>query len=295
VTGVRTLSFAADDYASLYAEGAANDEQFVSRGESKAGSWKVYEARWEEETGRPIPDFEMLTDVPVFTTAAYEALRPVLDGRGEELPIEVTTPPEVVAFNVTRVIDALDEERSEVKRFSSGRVMRVARPAFIPERVAGETIFRITTYPRTIYVTDAFLEAADAIGLKGMRLSEDWMAGAEATEPAVSSDGERVYTKIVPDGGPPDELVAHHIIPPLELPSESLQRAQAHAQALGIDPDEAGNGVALPRALHEGSYSDSYFDALWERFREAGDRDEGVAILQRIGSELAAGVFPPNR
>ena len=295
MTGVRTLSFAADDYASLYAEGAAGDEQFVSQGESKAGSWKVYEARWEQETGRPVPDFTMLTDVPVFTTAAYDALRPVLDGRGEELPINVTTPPEAVAFNVTRVIDALDGERSEIKRFSGGRVMRVPRPVFVPERVEGETIFRVTTYPRTVYVTDAFLEAADAINLKGLRLSEDWMAGEGEPQPAAAPDGDRVYTELVPDGGPPDEVVAHHIIPPLDLPSESLQRAQAHAQALGIDPDEAGNGVALPRALHEGSYSDSYFDALWERFREAGDRDEGVAILQRIGSELAAGAFPPSR
>jgi hypothetical protein len=292
VTGVRTLSFAADDYASLYAEGAAADEQFVSQGESKAGSWNAYEARWDQEAGRPIPDFAMLTDIPVFTTAAYAALRAVLDGRGEELPIDVTTPPEAVAFNVTRVIDALDEERSEIKRFSSGRVMRVPRPAFIPERVEGETIFRVTTYPRTVYVTDAFLEAADAIGLKGMRLSDDWGSGGDEPEPA---GGDRVYTQIVPEDASPDELVAHHIIPPLELPSESLQRAQAHAQALGIDPDEAGNGVALPRALHEGSYSDSYFDALWERFRGASDRDEGVAILQEIGSELAAGAFPPGR
>jgi A nuclease family of the HNH/ENDO VII superfamily with conserved AHH len=289
VTGVRTLSFAADDFAPLYIEGAAGDEQYVSRGESKAATWRVPDARWERDTGRPIPDFEMLTDLPVVTTEAYEALQPVLDGRGEVLPLDVTDGPDAVAFNVTRVIDALDEERSEIKRFSSGRVMRVARPVFIPDRVKDETVFRVTTYPRTVYVTDRFLEAAEAIGLEGMRLSEDWLA--EPSEPA-PAEGERVYTQLVPDDGPPDELVAHHIIPPLDVPSDSLQRAQAHAQALGIDPDEAANGVALPRARHQGAYTDSYFDALWERFRDADDRDTGVAVLERIGAELAEGRFP---
>jgi hypothetical protein len=293
VARIHTLSFAADDFAALHVPGAAGDDQYVSQGESKAESWKVPDARWERESGRPLPDFELLVDIPVFTVDAYEALRPVLDGRGEELGLNVTDkPPDALAFNVTRVIDALDEERSEIKRFSSGRVMRVVRPVFVAERIAGETIFRVTTYPRTLYVTDAFLERAEALPLKGMKLSENW-AGDDAAEP--EPEGERVYTQLVPDGGPPDEVVAHHIIPPLDVPNESLQQAQARAQELGIDPDEAANGVPLPRAQHEGAYRDSYFDALWERFQDARDRDSGVAILQEIGRELAAGEFPPPR
>ena len=289
--GVRTLSFAADDFANLHTQGAAGDEQFLSRGESKAAAWRVYDVAWERETGRPLPDFEKVTDVPVFAVAAFEALRPVLDGRGEVLPINVTDGPDAVAFNVTRVVAALDEKRSDIRRFSDGRVMRVRRPVFVPDRIENETIFKVSTYPRTLYVTDTFLSAAEGIGLKGMRLSEDWMAEPAEPEP-IATDGERVYTPLVPDTGPPDELVAHHIIPPLDLPSESLQRAQAHAQALGIDPDERANGVALPRARHQGAYTDSYFDALWERLRGADDRDSGVAVLTRIGEEIAEGRFP---
>jgi hypothetical protein len=289
MTGVRSLAFAADDFANLNTKGAAGDEQFTSEGEPKAGAWRVFDVEWERESGRPLPDFEMITDIPVFTAEAFEALRPVLDGRGEELPLNVTDGPAAVAFNVTRVIDALDEERSDIRYFSSGRVMRVRRPVFIVEGVTDETIFRVTTFPPEVFVTSRFLEAATAIGLKGMRLSEDWMA--EPSEPA-PAEGERVFTPLVPDTGPADELVAHHIIPPLDVPSDSLQRAQAHAQALGIDPDEAANGVALPRARHQGAYTDSYFDALWERFRDADDRDSGVAVLERIGAELAEGRFP---
>jgi hypothetical protein len=290
---IHTLSFAADDFAALHVDRSGlPDDAFVARGESKRDTWQPYEARWERESGRPLPDFTMLMDIPVFTTEAYQALAPVLDGRGETLPLTVTdAPPDAVAFNVTRVVDALDEERSEIKRMSSGRVMRIGRPVFIPERVAGETIFKVTTYPRALYVTGAFLEAAEAAGVQGMRLSENWAGDGGEPQP----EGERVYTQLVPDSGPPDELVAHHIIPPLDVPSDSLQRAQAHAQRLGIDPDEAANGVALPRARHQQAYTDSYFDAVWERFRGAHDRDSGVAVLQGIATELAAGEFPPRR
>jgi hypothetical protein len=289
---IHTLSFAADDYAALYVDRSGlPDDAFVARGESKRDTWQRYEARWERESGRPLPGFTMLMDIPVFTTEAQQALEPVLEGRGELLPVNVTdAPPDAVAFNVTQVIDALDEDRSEIKRMSSGKVMRIARPVFIPERVADATIFKVTTYPRALYVTWAFVEAAAAAGIQGMRLSENWADEAGEPEP----EGERVYTQIVPDGGPPDELVAHHIIPPLDLPSDSLQRAQAHAQKLGIDPDEAANGVALTRARHQQAYTDRYFDALWERFRTAEDRDSGVAVLQGIGQELVAGEFPPS-
>ena len=121
----------------------------------------------------------MIMDVPVFTTEAYEALRPVLDGRGEVLPLNITdAPPDAVAFNPTRVVDALDEQRSDIKRFSSGRVMRIARPVFIPDRVRDETIFKVTTYPRALYVTDAFVRAAEA-----GRLARD---AAPATEPRLA-------------------------------------------------------------------------------------------------------------
>jgi hypothetical protein len=104
-----------------------------------------------------------------------------------------------------------------------------------------------------------------------------------------------VFTHLVPgpeDLGPPDEPVAHHIIPPLEIDSAELERAQAHAQALGIDPAEAANGVFLPRAQHLSAYTDGYFAQLWERFGAAGDRDEGVAVLATIAGELQAGWFP---
>jgi hypothetical protein len=290
---IHTLSFAADDFAAVHVDRSGlPDDAFVARGESKRDTWQPYEARWERESGRPLPGFTMLMDIPVFTTEAQQALEPVLEGRGEVLPLNVTdAPPDAVAFNVTRVVDALDEDRSEIKRMSSGKVMRIARPVFIPERIADATIFKVTTYPRALYVTGTFLEAAEAAGVQGLRLSENWAGDdGEAAEPG----GERVYTQVVPETGPPDEPVAHHIIPPLDLPSDSLQAAQAHAQKLGIEPDEAANGVALARARHQQAYTDRYFDALWERFRTAEDRDSGVAVLQGIGQELVAGEFPPS-
>lgn len=112
---------------------------------------------------------------------------------------------------------------------------------------------------------------------------------------AAEDDGERTYARLVPgpeDVGPPEEPVAHHVIPPLEIDSPELQHAQAHAQALGIDPDEAANGVWLSRERHERAYTDTYFGQLWERFKDARTRQEGVDALAGIAADLEAGRFP---
>jgi hypothetical protein len=128
-----------------------------------------------------------------------------------------------------------------------------------------------------------------------MRLERVWPAEEAPGEDVATDEGERVYARLVPgpeDLGPPEEPVAHHIIPPLEIDSPELEQAQAHAQALGIDPDEAANGVWLPRERHERAYTDTYFRQLWERFKDARTREEGVDALAAIAADLEAGRFP---
>jgi hypothetical protein len=74
------------------------------------------------------------------------------------------------------VVDALDEDRSELKRFpSSGRIMRVVRLALFPERVTGEVIFKVPqllTSP--IFVTDRFAQRIQERGLVGFDLQPVW-------------------------------------------------------------------------------------------------------------------------
>jgi A nuclease family of the HNH/ENDO VII superfamily with conserved AHH len=290
---VYTLDFDINAFSGLHVPDPADRERIrAGEGGSMADAWVPPTVAWDTESGDPRADYTRVDMLPAFGEDAYRRLTTLLEGRGEILPLNVTQGPPAVAFNVTRLVDdAFDEERSVIKRFDDGRIMRIKEAVFRPELLEGETIFKLAVWPKgRVYVTGAFVEAAERAGITGMLLDRVW-----PREEAPAPEGERVYTRIVPgeeDVGPPDEPVAHHIIPPLDIDSADLERAQAHARALGIDPDEAANGVFLPRAQHQSAYTDRYFAELWERFGRARDRDQGVDVLAGIADDLQGGRFP---
>jgi len=80
-------------------------------------------------------------------------------GDVELLPLDCPDA-ELFAVNVLRVVDALDLDRSVVERFSSGRIMTIDAPAFIPSRLVDTAIFKIPQMLRgPVYVTDDFVTA----------------------------------------------------------------------------------------------------------------------------------------
>jgi hypothetical protein len=76
-------------------------------------------------------------------------------------------------YNTTRIIDALDEDRSSVVRFRTGEIMRIADYAF-REKVALLPIFRIPQSRVKVFVTDSFVERVRASALTGFDLRLLW-------------------------------------------------------------------------------------------------------------------------
>jgi hypothetical protein len=146
-----------------------------------AGSaWKVLSAEWIEDdlnAGKPKSDFPTLGTTPVFSQRAVDELLDLLVENGELLPLAVEDGSYFV-YNVTREVDALDEDRSELVRFSTGGVMRIARYEFDPDQVEGLTIFKIPQSRAKIFVTDAFVGRVRAARLTGFDFSQIWMRGA---------------------------------------------------------------------------------------------------------------------
>ncbi len=63
---------------------------------------------------------------------AAEVLQPILEGNGELLPLDCEEG-DYFIFNVTRVVDALDESDSDLVKFPDGkRIMEVKRFVFFP-------------------------------------------------------------------------------------------------------------------------------------------------------------------
>ena len=121
-----------------------------------------------------LSDHALLGTIPVFSERAVAALGEMLQANGELLPLVYERQP-YFAFNATTVVDALDEGRSKVNHFSSGRIMSIDEFAFKPESVRGRTIFKIPQLPRAfVFVTGDFVDRVRAAGLQGFAFREVW-------------------------------------------------------------------------------------------------------------------------
>ena len=81
---------------------------------------------------------------------------------------------ELVAWNVTTVVDALDEGLSSVERFPSGRIMSVKKYQFKASRVEGLIAFRVPQIRTSIFLGPEFVERGKEAGLTGTRFKEVW-------------------------------------------------------------------------------------------------------------------------
>ena len=113
------------------------------------------------------------TDIPVFNPKAVEALADLLEGNGELLPISIGSE-RYFLFNVTQILDALDEPHCEVVRFDSGRIMDIIRYSFVEAKLAGAFVFRIPQDVGRVFVTEPFVERVKSAGLVGFKLPLVW-------------------------------------------------------------------------------------------------------------------------
>ncbi|GAA0960243.1 hypothetical protein GCM10009558_078910 [Virgisporangium aurantiacum] len=86
-------------------------------------------------------------------------------GHGELLPLACADA-NLVVFNATRVIDALDEERSDVLRLGPAQILDIRRAAFRGELLTGSAVFKIPQMLfGPLYFTSTMVERIRATGL----------------------------------------------------------------------------------------------------------------------------------
>jgi hypothetical protein len=152
------------------------DVQSEFNGTPISATWKPYAVEPildDLNAGRSLSDFPTLGTIPTFSQRAADALLDLLVENGELLRL-TSDAGQFYAYNVTRVVDALDQERSEVKRFqSSGRIMRVVRYEFLPDRIRNLAVFKVPQLP-TEFVTDSFVRRVQEAKLDGFDFREVW-------------------------------------------------------------------------------------------------------------------------
>jgi hypothetical protein len=112
--------------------------------------------------------------IPVFNPKAVKALADFVEPSGELLPVTCGGE-RFFLFNVTRLVDALDETNSDLKRFSDGRIMMIDRHVFQPEKLRSVVVFKLPQKPLSCaYVTDPFVQRVNDAGLKGFKFPLVW-------------------------------------------------------------------------------------------------------------------------
>jgi hypothetical protein len=147
-------------------------------GSPRAGQWwpvKVRCVRADEKQKFTPSDFPWLgADALVMRRRAVDALRDILDAHGEVLPLVADDNVELFVFNA-RAVDALDDARSSVMRFpGTNRIMDITQAAFIEPRIRGIDIFRLPHRASSTYVSQRFVDRANATGLVGLEFNKVW-------------------------------------------------------------------------------------------------------------------------
>jgi hypothetical protein len=127
-------------------------------------------------------DFAWLGTVPVFSLRALEVLVEPLKSSGEVLPLRCKAG-EYFAYNVTRVVPALNEAASSINRYSTGRVMEISKYAFLPDVIDDVAVFKIPQLPKAyVFVTDHFVEQVRTAQLTGFSFPLLWVSHMSEAE-----------------------------------------------------------------------------------------------------------------
>jgi hypothetical protein len=147
-------------------------------GRSHWSSWEplVITAADESDDDAELADFALLGTIPMVSARAAEVLHEVTASTCELLPL-VFARDTYFALNVLTVVDALDEERSRLTRFSDGAVMSVEDFVFVPKRLERALIFRIPQLLRAfVFVTPQLVDVVRTARLTGFRFKRVWQS-----------------------------------------------------------------------------------------------------------------------
>ncbi|XZE21303.1 imm11 family protein [Pirellulaceae bacterium SH449] len=145
-------------------------------------SWRTLKCIGFDDNPLRLGDFPSVSDynrVPMMSSKAWNALRPVIETVCERLPVKHPFPGEYFLIHVLRTIDALDENLSEVERrsFEDPRIRRVLRYAFKHELIDGAHIFKLPNKSGSeLIVDDVFRRTTEERGLQGLIFRELPMA-----------------------------------------------------------------------------------------------------------------------
>jgi hypothetical protein len=162
-----------------YAENAADKGSFGSTWKPIRVSYLMFDSNGQERLAVDMPGGGL--SCLVLNKRAKSALEPFLKQYGELLVLQCDTEP-LWMLNVTKVVDALDHDKSDIteKHKYPRETPLLYRPVFIEDRLRGIDIFRLPYRNiATTYFSENFVALVNAKKITGLAARLVWSSQPE--------------------------------------------------------------------------------------------------------------------
>ncbi|MER8826432.1 hypothetical protein NKH73_10475 [Mesorhizobium sp. M0938] len=127
----------------------------------------------DEGTPRGYSDFPWYgSHVLILRIDAANGLRETMRPYGQFLPLKGGDRLEL--FNATTVLDALDEDQSEIVRFEDGDILNIERYVFRQEAVGNCPIFKLPYRASNLYMQAGFIDQVKRMRFCGVGFKLVW-------------------------------------------------------------------------------------------------------------------------
>ncbi len=217
---------------------------------------------------RPFNDYPCVDLlIPAFSRRAVDALRDFLEPNGELLPL-VSSVGEYYAYNITTVVDILDQDKSEFEWYDDeqphGFPDEVVRYECIPEKMEGLSIFRIVEHAATAFVTQTFVDRVEQLGLQGFHFVKLWSSAEDAGRRETNGKGSRPEPRSGTEAAD-RSIKANTVV--IMLPTAKAKPSRAEKDRLATIMDQIDGLLYDPKAGPE----ESYFGSLEGNDAVAGE------------------------
>jgi hypothetical protein len=148
----------------------------------------------DEGTPRGYSDFPWYgSHVLILRSDAAHGLRETMKPYGEFLPLKGGDGLEL--FNATTVLDALEENRSEIIRFNDGDVLNIERYVFRQEAVGDYLIFKLPYRASNLYMQAEFIDQIKDMKFCGIGFNLVWSNEIEPVRKVILPPRDKPFRK----------------------------------------------------------------------------------------------------
>lgn len=156
------------------------DDMFWPRGQSLSSNWIKQHFKWFSEISNDNKKYikgdlvNYKLSAKVLSEKAYKELADLCTGLCEFLPVNSPEGDRYYLLNITNLLNALDEEKSELEKYSDGSIFIIDEYSYYKDLIKDFPVFKLSNYPSPMLVTDEFVEKVKSSGLTGFEFKKVW-------------------------------------------------------------------------------------------------------------------------